>query len=538
MSEIIEIRVPDIGSYSSVEIIEAPVKAGDSITAEDTIITLETEKASMDVPSPVTGKIKEMKVKLGDKISKGDLIALVEVEGQAGQSDTAENKSEKSDEKPAAKSDEKPAEKTAEKPAAPAIQEIKVPDIGNYSNVEVIEVSIKEGDEVKKEDTLITLETEKAAMDVPCPMDGKITSLKVKKGDKISQGDIIALIQTTGAPAADTKASTEKTAQPAAKAVAPTTAQYKTATTAPTVYKDFSSVHAGPATRRLAREFGIDLTQVIGSGPKNRIITQDLQNYVKSILQGGGVNNNALIVEKAPEVDFSQFGEIEVQPLSRIKKWTAKNLHRNWVTIPHITQFDEADITELEVFRQENKAAAEAEGIKLTPLAFIIKAVVSALKTYPQFNSSLAANQTDIIMKKYFHMGIAVDTPNGLVVPVVRNVDTKGLFEIARELGELSSLARAGKLKAAQMAGSCFTISSLGNAGGTGFTPIINAPDVAILGISKAQIKPVYKDNQLVPCKMLPLSLSYDHRVIDGVEGAHFMTHIVSQLQEIRKLLF
>lgn len=418
------------------------------------------------------------------------------------------------------------------------IKEIHVPDIGNFSAVEIIEVSVKTGDTIKAEDPLVTVETEKASMEIPSPFSGVIQDLKVKLGDKVSQGTLIATIAmeevSAGAQAVVASATPPPAAAPPVTApvappvvpVAPTSSVPPTTTT---------GVHAGPATRRIAREFGVDLSKVRGTGRKDRIVTKDLQNYVKAILQNPSAGG--MSIEKAPEVDFSQFGEIEVKPLNRIKKWTAKNLHRNWVSIPHVTQFDEADVTELEIFRQENKEAAEANGIKLTPLAFIMKAVVSALKTYPQFNASLASNGTDLIYKKYFHLGVAVDTPNGLVVPVVRDVDSKGLFDLARELAEIGALAREGKLKNEQMTGSCFSLSSLGGIGGTAFTPIINAPDVAILGISKVQIRPIYSDKQWMPRKMLPLSLSYDHRVIDGAEGARFITHIASQLQDIRKLL-
>jgi len=522
MREIKEIVVPDIGNYSQVEIIEMSIALGDSVRIDDTLLTLETEKAAMDVPSPFTGKITEIKVKAGDKVSKGDVLALIEIEDKAvapgeqlasGASVSAPSTSEKTPEV-----------------ASIVQQEVRVPDIGNYRNVEIIELNLKEGDSVNKEDTLLTLETEKAAMDVPSPVTGVIKSLKVQKGDKVSQDDLIALIEMKapqGAP------SEKRESQPQKAAVAPNAPA--STQSAPATYTSNTQVHAGPAVRRLAREFGIDLTKVNGTGPKNRIITPDLHQYVKSVLQ----NNNAsgIAIEKAPEIDFSQFGEIETTPLSRIKKWTAKNLHRNWVTIPHVTQFDEADISELEAFRQENKQAAEEAGVKLTPLPFIIKAVISALKAFPQFNASLAANQTDLILKKYVHIGIAMDTPNGLVVPVIRNADSKGIFELARELSEYGMLAREGKLTADKMTGSCFSLSSLGNLGGTGFTPIINAPDVAILGISKMQIKPIVQQEKIIIGKMLPLSLSYDHRVIDGVEGAKFLGHIIAQLHNIRQLL-
>lgn len=415
------------------------------------------------------------------------------------------------------------------------IKEFKVPDIGQYSNVEIIEVGVKEGDSIQKEDSLVTLETEKASMDVPAECDGTIKTMMVKLGDRVSQGDVIALVET-----ADTAAKAAPSAESAPKEAPAPAAQ---ATPAPTVADDveddtpFSSgnVHAGPATRQLARELGVDLTQMKGTGRKGRIITADVKQFTKQIVQSGG--GGGMAIAPAPEIDFSQFGDIEVAPLSRIKKWTAKNMHRNWVSIPHVTQFDEADITEMEAFRQESKADALSKGVKLTPLPFIMKAVVSTLKAFPQFNASLAANGEDLILKKYCHLGIAVDTPTGLMVPVVRNADSKGVLEIAKEVTELSQKARDGTLKATEMQGSCFTLSSLGSVGGTAFTPIINAPDVAILGISKAQIKPMYRENKLMPRLMLPLCLSYDHRVIDGVEAAKFVVTLSQQLQEIRKIL-
>ncbi|MBN9289110.1 MAG: dihydrolipoyllysine-residue acetyltransferase [Gammaproteobacteria bacterium 39-13] len=540
MTTIKEVTVPDIGNFSGVEIIEVAVKPGMQVNAEDTLITLETEKASMDVPAPFAGKIHELKVKLGDKVSQGDLIALIETADGA-----ASGKKEETKQPAAAVSEVKEASTPPQAPVASEpkmtseVVTISVPDTGSAQQVEVIEVAVKPGDEVQEEGTLITLESEKASMDIPSPHRGKVESVLIKVGDKVTAGDAILTMRVSqSAPVPSQKV--EQLVSAAPVPLQPAVSKPATQETQqPVKLQDFSGVHAGPATRRLARELGVDLTQVKGTGQKGRIITKDVQNFVKSVMQGTTTApaGGGIAIEKAPDIDFSQFGEIEVKPLNRIKKWTAKNLHRNWVTIPHVTQFDEADITELEAFRAENKQAAEANGIKLTPLAFIMKACVSALKVYPQFNASLASNGADLVYKKYYHIGVAVDTPNGLVVPVVRDVDTKGLFDLARELGELSALARDGKLKVEQMQGSCFSISSLGGVGGTAFTPIINAPDVAILGVSKVQIKPVYIQEQFVPRRMLPLSLSYDHRVIDGAEAARFAAHIAAQLQDIRKLL-
>jgi len=525
-----EVTVPDIGNYSGVEIIEIAVKPGDVVKKEDTLLTLETEKATMDVPSPFDGVVKEMKVKLGDKVSQGSLIVMMEETTSEAVKIQA----------PVVQTAQAPAPVVAPvapvKSAEPAIetQTIAVPDTGGANEVEVIEVGVKAGDDIKIDATLITLESEKASMDIPSPYAGKVESVLVKVGDKVKMGTPIVVM----------KARMEAAPTPAAVQVAtPAPVQAAPAQQAPTpvrqaeVFHDANTAHAGPATRRLARELGVDLGKVPGTGPKGRIITTDIHIFVKAALQALQQGGGGLSVEKAPEIDFSQWGAIDVKPLSRIKKWTAKNLHRNWVTIPHVTQFDEADIGELELFRQENKQAAEEMGVKLTPLIFIMKAVVSGLKAFPQFNASLAANGNDLVYKKYFHIGIAVDTPNGLVVPVVRDVDNKGLFDLAKELSEISAKARDGKLKSAEMTGSSMSISSLGGIGGTAFTPIINAPDVAILGVSKAQLKPVYVKDAFVPRKMLPLSLSYDHRVIDGAEAARFTVHVVEQLQDIRKLL-
>lgn len=526
-----EVTVPDIGHYTGVEIIEIAVKPGDVVKKEDTLLTLETEKATMDVPSPLDGVVREVKVKLGDKVSQGSLIVMIE-----------ESASEAKLEAPVAAVKAETAAPVVAPVAAPKsaeakieTQTIEVPDTGGANEVEVIEVGVKAGDEIKVDATLITLESEKASMDIPSPYAGKIESVLVKVGDKVKMGTPIVVMQARieAAPIQQTAAAPVVAAPAPAPIAAPASAPARPME----VFRDASTAHAGPATRRLARELGVDLGKVQGSGPKGRIITTDIHAFVKAALQTLQQGGSGLGIEKAPDIDFSQWGAVDIKPLSRIKKWTAKNLHRNWVTIPHVTQFDEADIGELELFRQENKQAADEMGVKLTPLIFIMKAVVSGLKAFPQFNASLAANGNDLVYKKYFHIGIAVDTPNGLVVPVVRDVDNKGLFDLAKELSEISAKARDGKLKPAEMTGSSMSISSLGGIGGTAFTPIINAPDVAILGVSKAQMKPVYVKDAFVPRKMLPLSLSYDHRVIDGAEAARFIVHVVEQLQDIRKLL-
>lgn len=436
------------------------------------------------------------------------------------------------------------------------VKEVLVPDIGAFSNVEVIEVLVKPGDIIEAETAMITLETDKATMEIPAPFGGKVQTVKVAAGDKVSKGSVILsleLLEATVSPKVETPisavASLPSSVQLAVKETPVISEPVKTESKKtmpipmPESPRDSQNrVHAGPGVRRFARELGVDLSRVNGSGLKNRVLKIDIQHYVKSQLASGQVNTaSGLNVAPLPQIDFAQFGDIEIQTLSRIKKLSGSYLHRNWVTVPHVTQFDEADITELENFRKENQALAEQQGVKLTPIVFLMKAIVAALQAYPNFNASLDLNGPQgmqLILKKYFHIAVAVDTPNGLVVPVIRDVNRKGLFQLAKELGEVSVRARAGQLKAEDMQGSSFTISSLGGIGGTAFTPIVNVPDVAILGVSKAAIKPVYLEGEFKPRLLLPLSLSYDHRVIDGAEGARFSTFLVKQLSDIRRLLF
>ena len=541
-SETIEVTVPDIGDSADVDVIEILVSAGDTVEAEDGLITLETDKATMDVPSPQAGKVVEVKVKDGDKVSEGSLVLLLEVAG-SGSSDSA----------PAEKAESAPApEAAAEEPAGEEEIEVTVPDIGDASDVDVIEILVAEGDTVAVEDGLITLETDKATMDVPSPKEGVVTKLLVKSGDKVSKGDKVCMLKVAGsakpapaksesaasAPKADSAPAASKPAEPK-KAPVP---HHPSAGTKPKTGK----VHASPSVRRLAREFGVDLSEVPGSGPKNRILKEDVQAYVKEELSrprttapAAGGNGGGLQVLAQPKVDFAKFGEIEEKPLTRIQKISGPNLHRNWVTIPHVTQFEEADITDLEAFRKEQNAIAEKRklGVKITPLVFMMKAAADALRAYPIFNTSLGESGETLIQKKYIHIGIAVDTPGGLVVPVVRDVDKKGIYEISEELMEISKKARDGKLKAADMQGSCFTISSLGGIGGTAFTPIVNAPDVAILGVSKSDIKPKWNGKEFEPRLTVPLSLSYDHRVIDGAVAARFAVHLKSVLEDLRQLI-
>lgn len=419
------------------------------------------------------------------------------------------------------------------------IKEVKIPDIGGASNVDVIEVLVAPGDEVKAEASLITLEGDKATMEIPAPFAGKVKDIKVAVGDKVSEGSLILTMEVGGEAKTETKkeeAAPEKAETKTEKEMAPVTEKPapKAAAAVSTEAVASEDIYAGPAVRRLAHELDIDLMRVRGSGPKGRILKEDL----KAALMGGSAQITAgFAIAPAPSVDFAKYGSIEIQPLNKIKKLTGANVHRSWVTVPHVTQFDEADITEMEAFRNSQKSAAEAAGVRLTPLVFIMKAVVASLKAFPTFNASLDSTGENLVMKNYFHLGIAVETPNGLVVPVIRDVDQKSLFELAKELAVISAKAREKGLSVADMEGSCFTISSLGGIGGTAFTPIVKAPDVAILGVSKAAMKPVYQNNQFVPRLMLPLSLSYDHRVIDGAEGARFTVYLASRLADIRTLL-
>jgi len=530
-SQIMPVTVPDLGGDSDVEVIEILVAEGDEISKDDGLVTLESDKAAMDVPSPAAGKVKVIKLKVGDKVNEGTLILELETSGEAGTASAAP-----AEEKPAAKA-EVPA------PAAsgqPELMAVKVPDLGGESDVEIIEILVSEGDKVSKEGGLITLESDKAAMDVPSPADGKVKSIKVKVGDKVSEGSHIIDLETEGAapaPVAETPASPKPTA-----AATPTPEPAKTAPALAARTDTGSSagadVYAGPAVRKMARELGVNLTKVSGTGSRGRIVKEDVDAYVKGILQGGGAAQAAggAGLPGIPDVDFSQFGEIEEVEMSKLHRVTAQNMQRNWLNVPHVTQFDEADVTELEEFRAEQKALAEKKGIKLTPLPFIVKACARALQEHPQFNVSLHSSGTKIIQKKYVHIGVAVATPAGLMVPVVKNVDRKTIWEIAADIAELGAKAKDRKLTKDDMQGACFTVSSLGNLGGTAFTPIVNAPEVAILGVSKASIKPVYINNEFVPRTMLPFALSYDHRAVNGVDGGMFCNTLATFLNDIRLL--
>ncbi|QSX40523.1 pyruvate dehydrogenase complex dihydrolipoyllysine-residue acetyltransferase [Shewanella cyperi] len=529
-----EVQVPDIGG-DEVEVTEILVAIGDSIAEEQPLITVEGDKAAMEVPAPFAGVLKELKVAKGDKVATGSLIMVFEVAGTpvAGASAAVAAASAP----------------VAVAPVAAGLQDINVPDIGGDA-VEVTELLVKVGDVVAKEQSLLSVEGDKAAMEVPAPVAGTVKEIKVAVGDKVSTGSLIMVFEVAGNPvqgaapvAAPASAPVAQAAAPAAVAPA-ANAQAKTGE----FVENHEYAHASPVVRRLAREFGVNLAKVKGTGRKGRVLREDVQAYIKDALKrldaaaaapAGKGDGAGLGLLPWPKVDFAKFGETEVQPLSRIKKISGANLHRNWVMIPHVTQFDEADITELEDFRK-NQNAEEAKkdtGMKITPLVFIMKAVAKALEEFPSFNSSLSDDGESLILKKYINIGIAVDTPTGLVVPVVRDVNKKGIYELSRELAEISKKARAGKLTASDMQGGCFTISSLGGLGGTAFTPIVNAPEVAILGVSKSEIKPKWNGKDFAPRLMLPLSLSYDHRVIDGAEGARFVTFLSGVLADIRKLV-
>ncbi|UAA38068.1 dihydrolipoyllysine-residue acetyltransferase [Paraneptunicella aestuarii] len=557
MATMKDVLVPDVGG-DEVEVIEICVAVGDTVEAEEALITVESDKASMDIPAPFSGVVGEILVKVGDKVSQNTLIMKMSGADAAAAPAEAVPEPVQEEAKPV---EAAPVAESAPAPVAPApvasgepkIIEVKVPDIGDASDVDVIEVLVAVGDALEEEQGLITLETDKATMDVPAPQAGVVKELKVKVGDKVSQGSLVLLLEVAGAVSAPVQAPVAAPEPVASTAVsAPVQAAPIKAPPVPhhpsAGEKEKSGkVHASPSVRRLAREFGVDLSLVNGSGRKGRVLKEDVQSYVKYELSRPKMNagssvasgSGGLQVLAPPKVDFAKFGEVEEVPLTRIQKISGPNLHRNWVTIPHVTQFEEADITDVEQFRKDQNAIGQKQksDVKITPLVFIMKAVASALQAYPVFNSSLSESGESLIQKKYYHIGIAVDTPGGLVVPVVRDVDKKGIMELSRELMEISEKARDGKLKAVDMQGSCFTISSLGGIGGTAFTPIVNAPDVAILGVSKSEIKPKWNGKDFEPRLMLPLSLSYDHRVIDGAVAARFAVHLSGVLGDIRRLV-
>lgn len=539
-----EIKVPDIGSSGKASIIEISVNVGDTITAEQALITLESDKASMEIPSPAAGVVESISVKVGDEVGTGDLILILK--------GAATSKPASASSAPQSQAKEKLTEQAAEESAEAAgesVEEVRIPDIGSSGSANVIEVMVKAGDTVEADQSLITLESDKASMEIPAPKAGVVESVSIKVGDEGKTGDLILTLKVAGAaPAKKSEAkpqeagSQQTTVAPNKQGVPEAKAS---ATPAPAVSgpsKAGTKVHAGPAVRMTAREFGVELADVQGTGPKGRILKEDVQAYVKSMMSkakqapaasaSGGSG-----IPPIPEIDFSKFGEIEEVPMTRLMQVGAANLHRSWLNVPHVTQFESSDITELEAFRVSQKAVAEKAGVKLTVLPLLLKACAHLLKELPEFNASLAPSGKAVIRKKYVHIGFAVDTPDGLLVPVIKNVDQKSLLQLAGEAAELAEKARTKKLSPDAMQGACFTISSLGHIGGTGFTPIVNAPEVAILGVSKATMQPVWDGKAFQPRLMLPLSLSYDHRVINGAAAARFTKRLSELLADIRTML-
>jgi pyruvate dehydrogenase E2 component (dihydrolipoamide acetyltransferase) len=531
MGAVAEVKVPDIGDFKDIPIIEIMVKVGDSVKPEDPLVSLESDKATMEVPAPSAGTVKELKVKLGDKVSEGSVILLLDGGASAPATVAAAPKAAVS----------APPSPTS---APGGIAEVRIPDIGDFKDVPVIEIFVKPGDTVKAEDPLVALESEKATMEVPSPLGGTVQSINVKLGDKVSEGAVVLTLSTGSAAIA-----APSTPAPAAAATAaPAPAAKAVASAAPASAIDevaFGLAYAGPGVRKFARESGVDLGLVKGTGAKGRILREDVASFAKgtpaaakpaaaAASAGAGVGGIDLL--PWPKIDFTKFGAIESKPLSRIKKISGANLHRNWVMIPHVTNHDDADITELEAFRVQLNKESEKSGVKVSMLAFMIKAAVATLKKFPDFNSSLDGD--NLILKKYYHIGFAADTPQGLVVPVIRDADKKGVVDIAKEMGDLAKLARDGKLKPDQMQGGCFTISSLGGIGGIYFTPIINAPEVAIMGVCRSFWKQVLLDGKTSSWRfVLPLSLSWDHRVIDGASAARFNSHFASLLADMRRVL-
>ena len=529
------VNVPDLGGASDVECIEVCVAVGDVIEAEQSLIVLETDKASMEIPAPMGGKVVSLSIKAGDTVNVGDLILELEV---AGATEAAPAPVAEAAPAPAAA----PAAVEAPAAAGPAgVQTVTVPDLGGASDVECIEVCVAVGDEVSEEQSLIVLETDKASMEVPSPFSGKVVSVAVKTGSTVNVGDVILELEVAGAAAAaPAPAAPAPTAAPAPAAAAPSQSFEPKTPTMPRseVVEKHGDVYAGPAVRMLARELGVDLHLVKGTGPRGRVSKDDLHNYIKARLaEPAPAANAGSGIPAVPAVDFSKFGPVREEKMSKLHRLTAENMSRNWLNVPHVTQFDDADITELEAFRSSVKADAEKQGVKLTPLPFLLKACAAALRANPKFNASLGADGETIVYKDYVHIGVAVDTPAGLVVPVIRDVDKKSIYQLAAETAELGKKAKDRKLTAAEMQGGCFTISSLGGIGGKGFTPIVNSPEVAILGVSKLDIKPVWNGSEFVPRKMLPLSLSYDHRAINGGDAGRFFTQLGEFLADIRRLV-
>ena len=562
---LVEIQVPDIGDFDEVGVIELLVKPGDTVKAEQSLITVESDKASMEIPSSHAGVVKDLRVQVGDKVKQGSVVLTLEVGGAASESNSTPAQSQQA--QAAIEKIAKTPTPSAAPVAAPAPDaaapvgpiEVRVPDIGDFKDVGVIEMLVKVGDTIKVEQSLFTVESDKASMEIPSPAAGVIKELKVKIGDTVNIGDLVAVLEGS---AANAPAAVAHAAAPAASA-APVPAAAVAAAAAPATAIASASVpahqpgtpaaglpHASPSVRKFARELGVPLDEVRGTGPKRRITQDDIQGFTKAVMGGAtqtkaqaakapaassGGSGEGLNLLPWPKVDFTKFGPVERKDLSRIKKISGANLHRNWVVIPHVTNHDDADITDLEAFRVQFNQENEKSGVKVTMLAFMIKAAVAALKKFPEFNSSLDGDQ--LVLKNYFHIGFAADTPNGLVVPVIRDADKKGIVQISQEMGDLAKKARDGKLGPADMTGGCFSISSLGGIGGRYFTPIINAPEVAIMGVCKSSLEPQWDGKQFAPRLMLPLSLSWDHRVIDGASAARFNVYFASLLADFRRIV-
>ena len=524
----IEIRVPDIGDFENIPVIELNVQAGQHVEAEDPLVTLESDKATTEVPAPTAGTVVELHVNVGDNVSEGTLVASIE-EADAPVESAAP---------PQADEDAAPPPKQHDH------IEVVVPDIGDFADIPIIEIVVSEGQKVHAEDPLLTLESDKATMDVPAPADGIVREILVRIGDNVSAGTPIVIMDPDGpASAAPTTPAPEPLATPKPAVPSPTRSRRPRPSPTATLQsndsvRNTSRSHATPAIRRFARQLGVDASLITGTGRKGRIVKEDIQRFVKDALSSSGsARQSGSGIPPIPEVDFSRFGAIETRPLSRIQRISGPHLHRSWLNVPHVTHHDEADITDLEAFRKSLKAEGDARGVRVTALAFIMKAVAGTLREFPTLNASLSPDGQSLILKHYYHLGIAVDTPNGLVVPVFRDVDQKSIFTLAEEMGEVSARAREGKLKPQEMQGGCMSISSLGGIGGTAFTPIVNAPEVAILGVSRARMQPVWDGSAFQPRLMMPLDLSYDHRVIDGAGAARFVAHLASVLGDLRRML-
>jgi len=525
MSNLVEVAVPDIGDFDAVEVIEVLVSVGDTVEVEQALLTLESDKASMEIPSSAAGVVEEILVKVGDSVAEGTVVVRLKAVG--GSEEAGETVVEKRDE-------------VVEKNVQVTSVNIHVPDIGDFDSVEVIEVNVAVGDVVEQEQPLVTLESDKASMEIPSTAAGTVTDIKVSVGEQVSAGDLIVVLSAQADSTAPVAKEVKVESSSASNVTSPAKAAPVTSTVSSSVTsKPTGHIHASPAVRKFARELGVDLSTVTkATGPKGRLLKEDIAHHVKQILSGASsAVSTGSGIPPIPAVDFSKFGEIEEKPLSKIKRLTGTNLSRAWLNVPMVTHHELADITDMEAFRKSLKPEAEKRGVKVTFLAFIMKALVAALKEFPQFNASLSPDGQGLIYKKYYHIGIAVATPNGLVVPVFKDVDQTSIFDLAEQMGVISKKARDGKLSPKDMQGACMTISSLGGIGGTAFTPIVNAPEVAILGATRAQMQPVWNGKEFVPRLMLPLDMTYDHRVIDGADAAAFMVALSGYLNDIRRVL-